>query len=58
MKQIPFKEGIINYVKTHSNYDSFTKEQAMEAVLDVLLGDTGATQEFLNELKIDVDLFG
>lgn len=44
-----FIHDITAYVKTHPRYDEMTKEEAIEATLEVLLVDLGAANAFLTE---------
>lgn len=52
-----FAEGIADYVQTHKDYDVMGKREAAIAAVEVLLGDLGAAQSYMDTLGIDIDLY-
>lgn len=48
---------LADYVATHPNYESWTKREAVEAAVDVILGDIGAAQEVLESWGVPWDLY-
>lgn len=52
-----FAKGIADYVQTHRRYDVMDKREAIITAVEVLLGDVGAAQSFMNTLGVKIDLY-
>lgn len=52
-----FVEEMLAYIKTHQNYENWTKDEAILTTLNVLVGDIGAAQNFVYAIGLDVDLY-
>ena len=52
-----FAEGIADYVQTHRRYDVMDKREAIISAVEVLCGDLGAAQSFMDTIGVKIDLY-
>lgn len=52
-----FAESIADYVQTSRHFDAMDKREAIISAVEVLLGDPGAAQGYMDALGVKIDIY-